>query len=39
MNRFDKKRVGATNATNIMCPKIMKKLEQNKKEADDCICH
>jgi len=27
MNRFDKKRARAANATNIMCPKIMKKLE------------
>jgi hypothetical protein len=39
MNRFDKKRAGAANATNIICPKIMKKLERNKKEADDYICH
>jgi zinc finger SWIM domain-containing protein 3 len=39
MNRFDKKRVGAANATNIICPKIMKKLERNKKDADDYICH
>jgi hypothetical protein len=38
MNRFDKKKARATNATNIMCPKIMKKLERNK-EADDYICH
>jgi hypothetical protein len=38
MNRFDKKRAGAANATNIICPKIMKKLERNK-EADDYICH
>jgi hypothetical protein len=39
MNRFDKKRERAANATNIMCPKIMKKLERNKEEADDYICH
>jgi hypothetical protein len=38
MNRFDNKRARAENATNIMCPKIMKKLERNK-EADDYICH
>jgi hypothetical protein len=39
MNRFDKKMAGAANVTNIICPKIMKKLERNKKEADDYICH
>jgi hypothetical protein len=39
MNWFDKKMTRAANETNIMCPKIMKKLEQNKKEADDYICH
>jgi hypothetical protein len=39
MNRFDKKKAGVVNVTNLMCLKIMKKLEQNKKEADDYICH
>lgn len=39
MNRFDKKMAGAANATNLMWPKIMKKLEWNKNEADDYICH
>lgn len=39
MNWFDKKMAEAANATNIMCPNIMKKLERNKEEADDYICH
>jgi hypothetical protein len=39
MNSFDKKRAGTANVTNIMCPKIMEKLERNKKKADDYICH
>jgi len=34
MNRFDKKRVGAATSTNVICPKIVKKLDRNKKEAD-----
>jgi hypothetical protein len=39
MNRFDKKKARAANATNLICPKIVKKLERNKKEANDYICH
>ncbi len=31
MNRFDKKRVGAATSTNVICPKIVKKLDRNKK--------
>jgi len=39
MNQFDKKRVGAATSTNVICPKIVKKLDRNKKEADAYICH
>jgi len=39
MNRFDKKRVGVATSTNLICPKIVKKLDRNKKEADAYICH
>jgi len=39
MNRFDKKRVGVATSTNEICPKIVKKLDRNKKEADAYICH
>jgi hypothetical protein len=38
MNRFDQKRAGAATSTNFICLKILKKLEQNKKEVDDYIC-
>jgi hypothetical protein len=30
MGRFNQKRVGAKTLTNVICPKIVKKLERNK---------
>jgi len=39
MNRFNQKRGGAVTATNVICPKIMKKLERNKSDARNYICH
>jgi hypothetical protein len=33
MNRFNQKMAGAATATNVICPKIMKKLERNKSDA------
>jgi hypothetical protein len=39
VNRFNQKMVGAATTTNVICPKIMKKLERNKLDARNYICH
>jgi hypothetical protein len=38
MNRFSKKNAGAATTPNVICPKIVKKLERNKLEAKNYIC-
>ena len=39
MGRFNQKRAGAKTLTNVICPKIVKKLERNKSESKNYICH
>jgi len=39
MNRFNQKRAGAAIATNVIFPKIMKKIKRNKSDARNYICH
>jgi hypothetical protein len=39
MSRFNQKKAGAAIATNVTCPKIMKKIERNKSDARNYICH
>jgi hypothetical protein len=37
MSRFNQKKAGAAIATNVTCPKIMKKIERNKSDARNYI--
>ncbi|XP_059432442.1 uncharacterized protein LOC132165776 [Corylus avellana] len=39
MNRISQKRNGAATSTNIICPKIVKKLDRNKSDARNYISH
>jgi hypothetical protein len=39
MARFNQKRAGAETSKNVICPKIVKKLERNKRESRNYICH